>query len=144
MYVLITITMGEEWKQYQPYPCYWVSFLGNVKLICKNMKEHVLTPTVNYKGYAKIDLIRRPRRVQGLIHRMVAECFIPKSESKPFSDHINENKGGNRVESLRWAINSDNQKNTSTNRSNNTTGYKGIFQRIHKGKCRVESYDKYW
>ena len=95
---------------------------------------YVLKPTITYKGYTNIDLIRRPKRVQGLIHRMVAECFIPNPENKPFVDHINENKGDNRVDNLRWATNSDNQNNISTTRNNNTSGYTGITQRNHKGK----------
>ena len=83
--------MVEEWKQYQPCPSYWVSNLGNVKRIYKNSKEHVLKPTITYKGYATIDLIRRPMRVQARVHRMVAECFIPNPENKYFVDHINGN-----------------------------------------------------
>ena len=126
--------MGEEWKQYQHYPSYWVSNLGNVKRIYKDMKEHVLKPTINYKGYASIDLIRIPNRVRGIIHRMVAECFIANPENKPFVYHINENKGDHIVENLKWVTGSESQMNISTNRSNNTTGYKGITQRTHKGQ----------
>ena len=35
---------------------------------------------------------------------------------------------------MRWATNSENQQNISSNRSNNTTGYKGITARTHKGQ----------
>ena len=125
--------MGEEWKQYQPYPSYWVSDLGNVKRIYKNGKERILKPCITAKGYKKIDIIRKPTRVYGLIHRMVAQCFIPNPDNKPMVDHINEDNGDNRVENLRWANNSDNQKNISSNRSNNTTGYKGITARVTRG-----------
>ena len=126
--------MGDAWKQYEPYPSYWVSNLGNVKRIYKNGKERILKPTITYKGYKRIDLIRLPIRVNGLIHRMVAECFIPNPENKPLVDHINEDKGDNRVENLRWATNTDNQRNISTNRNNNTTGFKGITARVEKGQ----------
>ena len=125
--------MGEEWKQYQPYPSYWVSNLGNVKRIYKNGNEQILKPVIS-RGYGTIDLTRKPKRVQGLIHRMVAECFIPNPDNKPFVDHINETKTDNRVENLRWATNSENQQNISSNRSNNTTGSKGITSRTHKGQ----------
>ena len=86
--------MREEWKQYQPYPS----------------KEHILKPTVSHKGYGVIDLTRKPKRVQGLIHRMVADCFIENPDNKPCVDHINENKTDNRVENLRWATNPENQQ----------------------------------
>ena len=65
---------------------------------------------------------------------MVAEFFIPNPDNKPMVDHINEDKGDNRVENLRCASNSDNQKNISSNRSTHTTGYRGITARTHKGK----------
>ena len=56
--------MEEEWKQYQSDPSYWVSNLGDVKRIYgRNSKDHVLKPTIKSKGYAKIDLIRKPERV---------------------------------------------------------------------------------
>ena len=66
-----------------------------MKRIFENMRDHVLKPTITYKGYANIDLIRKPKRVHGVIHRTAAECFIPNPENKPFVYHINENKGDN-------------------------------------------------
>ena len=65
---------------------------------------------------------------------MVAECFIPNPDNKPFVDLINENNTDNRVDNLRWATNSENQQNISSNRSNTTTGYNGITARTHKGQ----------
>ena len=107
--------------------------MGNVKRIYKNGNEQILKPVIS-RGYGTIDLTRKPKRVQGLIHRMVAECFIPNPDNKPYVDQINENKTDNRVENLRWATNSENQQNISIHRSSNTTGYKGITARTHKGQ----------
>mgnify|MGYP003417599997 CR=1 FL=1 len=63
------------------------------------------------KGYFKVRIKGKDYKV----HRLVAECYIPNPENKPFIDHINRNKVDNRVENLRWATNSDNQRNTTRN-----------------------------
>ena len=84
--------------------------------------------------YKCIDLIRKPKRVKGLIHRMVAEWFVPNPENKPVVEHTNEDKGYNRVDNLRWATNSDNQHTINSNRGNKTCGYKGIYAKTHRGK----------
>ena len=51
--------MGEKWKQYQPYPSYWVSNLGNVKRTYKNGNEKIFKPTINHKGYGTNDLTKK-------------------------------------------------------------------------------------
>ena len=63
------------------------------------------------RGYLGVSINGKLYRV----HRLVAECYIPNTENKPFIDHINRNKGDNRVENLRWATNSENLRNTAKN-----------------------------
>ena len=47
--------MGEEWKQYQPYPSYWVSTLGNVKRIYKKIVKNIyLNPQLIIKVMGKL------------------------------------------------------------------------------------------
>ena len=55
----------EEWKQYDPFPCYWVSDLGRVTRIYKNRSENYLNPCTHNKGYKWIDLIRKPKKEKG-------------------------------------------------------------------------------
>ena len=63
------------------------------------------------RGYLQVQISGKSY----LVHRLVAECYIPNTGNKPQVDHINRNKGDNRVENLRWATNSDNQRNTIKN-----------------------------
>lgn len=56
-------------------------------------------------GYKSIVL---GRNKQFLIHRLVAETYIPNPKKYPQVNHINGNKSDNRVENLEWCNNSQN------------------------------------
>lgn len=38
-----------------------------------------------------------------LVHRLIAQTFIPNPENQPFVEHINGDKTDNRIENLKWA-----------------------------------------
>lgn len=74
---------------------------GNVKEVGKQ----------NAQGYVQVNLSDIEKGVKTvLVHRLVAEYFIPNPDNKPVVDHINENKSDNRVENLRWCTQQENNK----------------------------------
>ena len=55
-------------------------------------------------------------RIQGcyyLIHRLVAETFIPNPDGKPTVDHIDRDSTNNSLSNLRWATHSEQRENSS-------------------------------
>lgn len=47
-----------------------------------------------------------------LVHRLVAETFIPNPHNKPQVDHIDRNRANNNICNLRWVTSHENMLNT--------------------------------
>lgn len=102
---------NEIWRDIKGYEnLYKVSNQGNVKsLIHKNQKILKLTKTKS--GYLRVTLFKNEERKSFLVHRLIAETFIPNPENKPCVDHINTIRDDNRVENLRWVTHKENNNN---------------------------------
>lgn len=76
------------------------------KLKNGNIKE--VRGRQNKSGYVQVTLSDKERRQERLLHRLVAEAFIPNPETKPQVDHIDEDKTNNSMTNLRWATAKEN------------------------------------
>lgn len=66
-------------------------------------------PCIDGNGYYQIRIKGYDTR---LLHRIVAEAFIPNPDNFPCIDHINRIRTDNRVENLRWCTRVENNRNT--------------------------------
>lgn len=103
--------MEEIWKEISGYEgLYMVSNLGNVKSI--NYRHHGysknLVPKVNNSGRLWVELTKNGKRKPLLVHRLVANAFIPNVNNLPQVNHIDENTKNNSVENLEWCTGSYN------------------------------------
>jgi hypothetical protein len=76
----------------------------------ERVKEGYLKPVMN-NGYLNVMLCNDNKQKKYKIHRLVAIHYIPNPDNKPFVDHINRIRDDNRVENLRWATKSENERN---------------------------------
>ena len=69
--------------------------------ITQEMKQQK-KPSCNNKGYLVVDLYATNKRKTFLVHRLVAEAFVPNPHNFPCVNHKDENKRNNNADNLEW------------------------------------------
>lgn len=67
-----------------------------------------LKPADNGVGYNYVVLRENKKSKNYLVHRLVAETYLPNPNNLDTVDHINGNKKDNRLSNLQWMTNKDN------------------------------------
>ena len=83
---------------------YEVSDQGRVRSL-KFGKERILKPGRNPEGYLVVCLCKNGEIKQCLVHRLVAQTFIPNPDNLPQVNHKDEDKENNSVQNLEWCTN---------------------------------------
>jgi hypothetical protein len=116
----------EVWKDIEGYEGYYqVSNFGNVKSLNRSIpnsrcgtvrvKERILKPRKNHKGYFCVLLMKNSIPSNRLIHRLVCMSFLPNEENKEQVNHKNGVKTDNRLENLEWSTQSENIRHAFDN-----------------------------
>lgn len=101
--------MKEEWRDIKGYEGkYKISNKGRVMSLYKKntpykgaYRSKIMIPQIAWKYYC-VDLLKNGKRRKSLIHRLVADAFIPNPENLLFVNHKDENKLNNNVSNLEW------------------------------------------
>lgn len=122
--------MNEIWKDIKGYEgIYQVSNLGRVKALervwysgrngCtkRTKPEHIMKYRLaKNTGYCLLKLVKNGVEKHVLVHRLVAETFIPNPNNLPEVNHIDGNKENNCVDNLEWCTEKENISHATENK----------------------------
>lgn len=112
----------ELWKDLEGYEGYYqISSQGRVKALYREVinkngqtqhyPEKLLTPETYQmpnSWYQRVTLSRNHKTTRFLVHRLVAQAFLPNPERKEFVNHLDNNGLNNFVDNLEWCTHSEN------------------------------------
>lgn len=129
--------MKEVWKDIPGYEgLYQVSNLGRVKSLPRNTtRGKVLSLQNQQNGYFCVCLCKNGVSKRENVHRIVAEAFLPHSDSNNVVNHKDENKHNNKVTNLEW----------TTQKYNNVLQIQsgrvvGIYHTLHEAARAVNGW----
>lgn len=93
--------METIWKPVVGYEgLYEVSNTGLIRSLFRYKKT--LKYNITVRGYATVELFKNKESKRLLVHRIVANVFIPNPDNLPQINHIDENPLNNSVSNLEW------------------------------------------
>jgi len=79
------------------------------------IKGKILFQNLKPNGYKTVDLCKDGKVKTTLVHRIVAEAFLPNPDGLRFVNHKDSNRANNIVSNLEWVTSSENRKHGITN-----------------------------
>ena len=127
--------MKEIFKSIKGYEgLYEVSNLGNVRSVLRSgTKGGYIKPWKSNRGYLDIKLSKDGFTKQFLIHRLVAEAFLPNPNNFPEINHKDEIKTNNNVENLEWCDHKYNSNYGTRNKRVSKATSKPVLQYFPNG-----------
>jgi len=100
------------------------------KVSSKRFPDRYLKQGTRRGGYKYVTLCKDEKPKKYLVHRLVAEHYIPNPENKPLINHKNGIKTDNRIENLEWCTSSENNRHAHQMGLN----YISDLNKIRRGK----------
>ncbi len=94
--------------------------------------------SINNVGYLRIALTINKKQIKFLIHRLVAECYLPNPNNLPVVEHRDDIKTNCHVSNLFWSTHADNNKHALKN------GIRKLPKGIKHYKSKLSINDVQW
>lgn len=143
--------MIEEWRPIEGYEgLYEISSYGKVRSLDRyDSRNHfrngrILKLSYNTVGYLSVGLHSNGKAKTYMVHRMVAEAFIPNPDNLPEVNHRNEDKSNNSVENLEWCDHKYNSNyGTRNDRIRDTSIKNGYWSGLSEEEYRKKYYQEH-
>ena len=91
----------EMWKPVVGYETFYeVSNLGRVRNVRRGYK--IVKSYTNKGGYQRVQLSHDKKKLNYMVHRLVADAFLRKPKNKDVINHKDFNRSNNSVKNLEW------------------------------------------
>lgn len=125
-------------KEIKGFPGYVITDDGKV-ISYKFREPRVMKTWYQKSGYENIKLCKDNVTYHFLIHRLVAEAFIPNPNNLPEVNHKDRNRQNNKVENLEWSNRIDNLYD-SYNTMSSTRNFKECVLIRESDNVEIESF----
>ena len=101
----------EIWKSLPDVPGVEISTLGNVRTLDRVIssekmtcfkKGRILKQQLHHNGYLRVGFYVNGKNVHKLVHRLVAQTFIPNPNGLPEVNHKDGDRTNNNVDNIEW------------------------------------------
>jgi len=112
----------KTWKPVEQYEgLYEVSSNGEIRSVDRHIKTNIrhvqsrmqagriISQSKKKTGYMTVDLCKDGKVKTTLVHRIVANAFIPAEQGRRYVNHKDGNKTNNDVSNLEWVTSSENR-----------------------------------
>ena len=127
-----------NYREIEGFPNYYVTEDGH---IWSGWRNQYVSEILMENGYYRVVLSKHNKSHNFLVHRLVAQAFIPNPDNKPCVNHKDLNRENNSVENLEWVTYKENNNYADHGKKNGAAHSKRVGQYDAKTKELIAIYD---
>lgn len=133
----------EEWKVVKNFPNYMISNFGRTKRISRTLlrnnfpyilPEKILKAYNGFSSYSMIKLQNNLDSKSYLVHRLVAEAFVPNPSNLLYVNHLDGDKLNNNATNLEWVSRRENSCHDKQLKNKSSSKFTGVSFHVKSGK----------